>query len=177
MKRGGGGGGGGGGRDERRSRDERRRDSQHHQSSRHHPSAEIKRHESVRERPRKEGIHQSSVSEGQMGRFLISGARSGQSNIFSNKYFPSILCVPAGTSQRSSRHSAEEDRLVSSLKATSISGHHQESGHQDSPAEAADPSTAGPESKPKKKFASKMRSIVSAVKTAQRLEVSWCWFI
>ena len=31
---------------------------------------------------------------------------------------------------------------------------------------------AEPEEKPKKKFASKMRSIVSAVKTAQRLEVS-----
>ena len=66
--------------------------------------------------------------------------------------------------------------MVSSLKQTYISGHHrlqsQEPPHQDSLAEAPDQSNAGADSKPKKKFATKMRSIVSAVKTAQRLEVS-----
>ena len=66
--------------------------------------------------------------------------------------------------------------MVAGLKATSISSQHRlqtQEPHQDSPVEAPEQTIPGAESKPKKKFATKMRSIVSAVKTAQRLEVGW----
>ena len=62
-------------------------------------------------------------------------------------------------SQRTSRHSKEEDMLASRLAETTISGYPEEQ-------ERTQEKSAN-----KKKFASKMRSIVSAVKTAQRLEV------
>ena len=72
-------------------------------------------------------------------------------------------------SQRSSRVSKDQtEGLASRLAESSISGHQD---CQDPPGQPPSEPTQQAKAGNKKKFAHKMRSIVSAVKTAQRLEV------
>ena len=78
-------------------------------------------------------------------------------------------CTLLPGSQRSSRVSKDQtEGLASRLAESSISGHQD---CQDPPGQPLSEPTQQAKAGNKKKFAHKMRSIVSAVKTAQRLEV------